>query len=452
MASYDLVVIGAGPGGYEAAFYAAEKGMKVCLIEKDEVGGTCLNRGCIPTKALLHAASLYKEALEGERFGVFHEGLSYDLQKMFERKDEVVLKLREGIESRAKKLKLTLLKGCGSICDSHHVIVRKDGAEEVLETGKILIASGSVPAVPPIEGADLPGVMTSDGMLEDPGNIQRLIVIGGGVIGAEFADLFHMLGKEVTVIETLPQLLSGLDKELSISLKQLFQKQGIRVHLSAMVSKIEQAEGGLRVLFTEKDELVSEEADAVLIATGRRPFTGGLFEEGFSVETERGRILVNERFQTSQEDVYAIGDVIGGVMLAHAASAEGRAAVSAMLGDSFRPELSCIPSCIYTEPEIAFVGLGVNAAKEQGIDADSKKVLMGANGRTVIAEGERGFIRIVYEKETEKIIGAVLMCERASDIVSELTEAIVCGLTLSDLSRVIHPHPSFSEAVQDALL
>ncbi len=449
---YDLIVIGAGPGGYEAAFDAAERGMKTCLIEKDALGGTCLNRGCIPTKSLLHASSLYRAACEGERFGVLAENVSYDLQKIQERKNEVVGRLRTGIEGRAKKLKVEVRYGTGSIRDASHVVLRTAEGEEVLETARILIATGSVPAVPPIPGSTLPGVYTSDTLLSETKEIGRLTVIGGGVIGAEFACFYRDLGKEVTVIEALPQMLNGADRELSLSLKQLFTKRGISVHLSSLVSAIEEGSAGtLQVRFSEKEEEKTLETDAVLLAVGRRCFTEGLFEEGFSVKTERGRILVDENNETSVPSVYAIGDVTGGIMLAHAAAAEGQNAVAAMCGDPVRPDLSLVPSCIYTEPEIAFVGLSLAAAKECGIDADSKKALMGANGRTVIAEGERGFVRIVFEKESGRILGAQLMCERASDMVGELTEAIRLGVTVRELSRVIHPHPTFAEAIQEAL-
>jgi len=448
---YDLIVIGAGPGGYEAAFEAADLGMKTALIEKEEPGGTCLNHGCIPTKALLHAAELYRGMREAEALGVSAGNTAYDPRKTQEWKRDVVLRLRKGIADTARRKKVDLIRGFGTVCGEGRVLVRGEAEERTLTAGRILIATGSRPAMPPVEGADLPGVVTSDELLENEEKISSLVIIGGGVIGVEFAALYEALGTKVTVIEAMPQLLPNLDRELAQSLKMLMKKRGITVCTDARVNAIRQrGDGGLICEYTAGGPETAE-ADRVLVCVGRRPFTDGLFAEDFRPEMERGRIRVNERFETSLPGVYAVGDVTGGVMLAHAATAEGRNAVRIMAGQPAAADLRWIPSCIYTDPEIACVGMTADGAKAAGIDADSRKVLMGANGRSVIGGGERGYIRVVYEKETGRLLGAQMMCERATDLISEFTQALSAGLTLRDMERVIRPHPTFCEAITDAV-
>ena len=448
---YDLMVIGAGPGGYEAAFEAADLGMKTALVEKEETGGTCLNRGCIPTKALLHAAELYRSMKEAEAAGVCAKEILYDPRKMQQRKREVVLQLRKGIEDTAKRKKVELIRGTGTVCGEGRVSVRTAAEERLLTADRILIATGSRPIRPPIEGISLPGVVTSDELLEYEEPVGSLVIIGGGVIGVEFAALYQALGTQVTVIEAMPQLLPNLDRELAQSLKMLMKKRGIAVCTGARVEAIRQRESGGLVCEYTADKPDTAEADAVLVCVGRRPYTEGLFAEGFRPDMDRGCIRVNERYETSLPGVYAIGDVTGGIMLAHAAAAEGRNAARIMAGRAEAADMRWIPSCIYTEPEIACVGMTADEAKAAGIDADSRKVPMGANGRTVIAGGERGYIRVVSERETGRILGAQMMCARATDLISEFTQALSAGLTVGDLARVIRPHPTFSEAISDAV-
>ena len=448
---YDLIVIGAGPGGYEAAFEAADLGMKTALVEKKEPGGTCLNRGCIPTKALLYAAELYRSMKSADTFGVFAEGIRYDLRKMQERKRDVVLQLRKGIGDTAKRKKVDMIHGTATVCGEGRVQISTEEGERNLTAGRILIATGSRPVKPPIEGIDLPGVVTSDELLDNEEMISSLVIIGGGVIGVEFAALYEALGVKVTVIEAMPQLLPNLDRELAQSLKMLMKKHGITVCTGARVEVIRQHESGRLICEYTADKPETAEADAVLVCVGRRPYTEGLFAEGIRPETDRGCLKVNERYETSLPGVFAIGDVTGGIMLAHAAAAEGRNAVRHMAGQPEAEDMRWIPSCIYTAPEIACVGMSADEAKAAGIDADSRKIPMGANGRTVITGGERGYIRIVFEKKTEKLLGAQMMCERATDMISEFTQALSAGLTVQELARVIRPHPTFSEAITEAV-
>ncbi len=443
MKEYDLIIIGAGPGGYEAAFEAAAGGLKTALIEKEALGGTCLNHGCIPTKSLLHSAELYRSAKEAGVYGVQAE-VTVDPQTMLARKNEVVGQLRQGIAMQMKKAKVDVFTGLGTIVDEHTVQV----GEESLKGRFLMIATGSRTFVPPIPGADLPGVVTSDELLEKDSLFEHLVIIGGGVIGMEFASFYSALGKKVTVIEALPRLLPALDKEISQSLKMLLKKRGVDIHTGARVEEIRE---GLTCVFTEKETQQTVEADGILICIGRRPNTEGLFAGEPLVAMERGFIKTDAFGRTSIPHIYAIGDVTGGLMLAHEATAEGRNAVHHMLGQTPSIRADVIPGCVYTEPEIATVGLTVDQAKEQGIAADSHKYPMTANGKTVVSGAERGFIKVVFDPESRRILGAQMMCERATDMISEFAVAIVHELTLEDMGKVVRPHPTFSEAITETV-
>ncbi len=446
--TFDLIVIGAGPGGYEAAFEAADLGMKTALVEKDAPGGTCLNRGCIPTKSFLHAAGLYREMREAAAFGIAPGEIAVDYARMRDRKNEAVLQLRKGIEGTAARKKIALIRGTAALLGSGGVSVRSGEGEEILRAKNILLATGSVPALPPIPGIDLPGVVTSDGLLENDRPIGRLVIIGGGVIGAEFAEVYAALGAAVTVIEAMPQLLPSLDKEIAQSLKMLFKKRGVNVLTGTQVNRILPGADGTLVCEYGGGRA---EADCVLVSVGRRPYTGGLFAPGAQPKTERGRIMVNEYGETDLPGVWAVGDVTGGMMLAHAASAAGRNAVRRMAGLPPCADTRFIPSCVYTDPEIACAGMGEEEAKSAGIDADSRKFPMTANGKTVLTGAERGFIRVVFEKGTRRLLGVRMMCERASDMIGEFTLALSLGLTMEEMARAVRPHPTFCEAITEAL-
>ena len=459
MKEYDLIVIGAGPGGYEAAFEAADRGMKTALVEKDALGGTCLNRGCIPTKALLHAAGLYTMAAGASAFGIDVGEVKADPVRMQQRKNDVVQQLRAGIEATAKRKKVDIYRGLGTVTGEGNVAVSGETTED-LHAAHVLLATGSRPARIPLPGSDLPGVITSDELLEETGRIGRLLIIGGGGIGVEFAGLYAALGTEVTIVEAMPQLLPAMDRELAQSLKMLLTKRGVSLYTGARVREIKESENGLTCVFDREKrpgkeggevETLTKESDKILIAVGRRPCTEGVFAEGCQPAMERGRILVDENGQTSLPGVYAIGDVTGGIMLAHAATAAGLNAVRHMAGVAERIDTRFVPSCVYTEPEIACVGLTLDEAKAAGIAADSRKVPMTANGKTVLTGSERGYIRVVFEKEGGKLLGAQMMCERATDMIGEFTQALSAGLTMADMARVIRPHPTFSEAITDAV-
>ena len=451
MFDFDLIVVGAGPGGYEAALHAAKLGLKTAVVERREVGGTCLNRGCIPTKALLHASTVYEEAKSGAALGVNAEGLTYDLSAMFAYKAQVVEKLRGGIESLFKAAKVTLLRGTGTLSAPNTVTVAGEN-EGVYTAQNILLATGSVPARPPIPGLDLPGVMTSDELLNgEGGDFSSLVIIGGGVIGMEFATFYNDLGVAVTVVEGLDRLLPNMDRELGQNLAMIMKKRGVQVFTGAMVKDLEAVDGGLQVNFETKGKLQSVVGEKVLCAIGRSPYTAGLFAEGTAPEMDRRRIKVNQRFETSLPGVYAIGDVSSPVQLAHVATAQGIYAVDEIAGKGNEMDLSLVPGCVYVRPEIAAVGLTEADAKTREIPVKTAKALMSANGRTVILNGDRGFMKLVAHAETRKLLGAQLMCANASDMISQLSEAIANGLTPADLLRAMRPHPTFEEALTAAL-
>ena len=451
MFDFDLIVIGAGPGGYEAALHAAKLGLKTAVVERREVGGTCLNRGCIPTKALLHASTVYEEAKQGAELGVAAENLSYDLAAMFAYKQQVVEKLRGGIEGLFKAAKVTLLRGTGTLTAPNTVTVAGEN-EGAYTARNILLATGSVPARPPIPGLDLPGVMTSDELLNgEGGDFASLVIIGGGVIGMEFATFYNDLGVAVTVVEGLDRLLPNMDRELGQNLAMIMKKRGVQVFTGAMVKDLEQTDAGLQVNFETRGKLQSVVGERVLCAIGRSPYTAGLFAEGMAPEMDRRRIRVNERFETSLPGVYAIGDVSSPVQLAHVATAQGIYAVNEIAGRPNGMDLSLVPGCVYVRPEIAAVGLTEADAKAQNIPVKTAKALMSANGRTVILNGDRGFMKLVAHAETKKLLGAQFMCANASDMISQLSEAIANGQTPADLLKAMRPHPTFEEALTAAL-
>lgn len=453
---WDLVVIGGGPGGYEAAIEAAKRGLRTALVEKEALGGTCLNRGCIPTKTLLHTAELFHEIGQGEKLGFTADGYAVSMEALQNRKREVVEQLKKGVASLMKMNKITVFAGNGSILDQGLVKAKGAGESQILHTVHILIATGSVPSCPPIPGADLPGVLTSDGLLEKKELFDHLLIIGGGVIGMEFASIYSSLGRRVTVIEAMDRILPGMDREIGQNLKMILKKRGVDIHTGARVEKIEKEGAGLACCFSEKESPGRIAADGILIATGRRPWTDGLFDEESSpqikeIKTERGRILVDEHFETGLAGVYAIGDVIGGVQLAHAASAQGRIAAAHMAGEASDIRVDLIPSCVYTSPEIGCVGISADEAKERGIPVITKKYPMSANGKSVITLQERGFIKVVADSESRRILGAQMMCARATDMISQFTQAIANNLTIEDMEKVVYPHPTFSEGIGEAV-
>lgn len=452
MSDYQLLIIGAGPGGYVAALHAAKRGLKTAVIENREVGGTCLNRGCIPTKTLLHSSEIIAGINGGEKFGVGAEQVHFDMSAIFARKREVSAKLSGGIEGMFRAAKVDLLRGTGTVTGSGTVKFVGEEGEKVITAERILLATGSVPARPPIPGLDLPGVLTSDELLEGCDHLyDSLIIIGGGVIGVEFATFYADLGCKVTIIEGLDRLLPNMDRELGQNLSMILKKHGVDVYTNSLVANVEKDGDALKVNFTNKDKALSVSGEAVLCAIGRRPYTEGLFADGVSVEMNGRSIRVDENYETSLPGVYAIGDVSSKIQLAHVASAQGTDCVERMVGGKGMTDLSAVPSCIYCVPEIACVGITADEAKAAGREVVSGKYVMFSNGKTVIRDGDRAFMKVVADKATHVIVGAQFMCEHATDMISEMATAIVNGLTVEQMLKVLRPHPTFEEGVHDAL-
>ncbi len=436
---FDLIIIGGGPGGYSAAFKAAECGMKTALIEKERVGGTCLHRGCIPTKTLLH----YAELMAFYQPPIFKASeLQLDWAALKQRKEEVIAQLEQGLLQRLKKNKVEVIYGSARIVASKEVEV----ASQRLHASQILIASGSAPAVPPIQGLQEIDFYTSNELLENPRPLGRLAILGGGVIGCEMAGFYASMKTSVVLIEMADRLLPTMDKELSQGLKMQLRRQGVEVLTSAVLEKVE-AGLNLRVMVKGQPQLVQTEA--LLVATGRRPQSE--LGDAIGLKKERGRILVNDQFETSISGVYAIGDVSGKMQLAHAAMAQGVNAVMAMQKRPPVYDLSCIPACVYTSPEIAAVGMSLEEAQAAGFAAESVKITMGANGKSVLSGSARGMMKIIIDCKQHAVLGAVLMCDRATDMVSQWTQAIVLKTPLEALQRVIFPHPTYSEAIQELI-
>ena len=453
MYDYDLLVIGAGPGGQTAALRAAKLGKKVAVAEAREPGGTCVNRGCVSTKTLLHSSSLYRAAAEGATVGVHAEGLRADLDEIFENKRRVAQTLSQGVESMFRSAKIALLRGRATVLAPHRV--RIDGPEgETLERSAeaILIAVGAEPVRLALPGMDLPGVLTSEELLEGPDRLYRsLVVIGGGVIGVEFAGFFSDLGCQVTVLEGLDRLLPMLDRELGQNLALLLKKKNVRVCTGALVERVEQTEGGLRVCFSVKGKPDFAEGEAVLCAVGRRAAWEGVFAEGLRPELDGGVLKVDERYQTSIPGVYAIGDAASRTQLAHVASAQGQAFAELFCGRETHVDMRIVPSCVYSRPEIAVVGLTEAEAKAAGIPVKTGKCVLGGNARTLIEDPGRSFMKVLARAETGEILGAQLMCMGAPDMISQISQAIANRMTPRQLLLAMRPHPSFEEALTDAL-
>ncbi len=451
MEKYQVIIIGAGPGGYVCAIKAAKLGLKTAIVEERRAGGTCLNRGCIPAKAMLHASGLYHEIQNAETFGITAEGIRLDFEKVLSYKEQTTNRLVEGVEQLLKGNGVAFLSGKGRLLPGKKVEVTKDGETQIYEADAVVLAAGSKPVLLPLPGMDLPGVLTSDELFQLREIPEHLVVIGGGVISVEFATVYSSLGSQVTILEAMPRLVPNMDREISQNLKMILKKRGVTVHNSASVQSVEQAEDGLVCRFTEKDREQSVKGSHVLCAVGRRPDTDGLWADDAAPAAERGYVLVDETFATSIPGVYAIGDLIPGAQLAHAASAQGIVLAERLAGKEPSVDLSVVPGCVYTEPEIASAGIDEDTAKAQGIPVRTGKFIMSANGKSLISGEERGFIKIVLHDKTEEILGVQIMCGRATDMIGEFVSAIVNHMTAPQVLRAIRPHPTYNEGVGEAL-
>ena len=446
-AGFDVVVIGGGPGGYVAALRAAQLGARTAIVEKDRMGGTCLVRGCIPTKALLQSSELYTLAKDGASFGVVADKIGFDWSKAQTRKGAVVDQLVKGVEGLLKAGGVSSYKGSARLTGKGEVVVSGDQ----LQAKDIIIATGSAVARIPLPGAEL--TIDSDQILELKEAPRRLAVIGGGVVGMEFAAMFAALGSKVTVLEMLPQVLSMVDADLVTVYAKHLAKLGGEIHTNSKVSEVVKRNGGVQVHFSTGGEGGSVDADQVLLAVGRVPYTQGLEAEKAGVKLERGRVVVDDHLRTTADGVWAIGDVIGGIMLAHVASYEGVCAVENIAGHADRvPDYHAAPNCIYTDPEIAHVGLGENEAKEKGIAVKIGRFPFAAAGRALTLGQTEGFVKVVADAGSGKLLGAHIIGPRATDLIAEATLAIQNALTLEQIDLTIHAHPTLPESFMEAAL
>lgn len=452
MNDYQLLVIGAGPGGYVAALRAAKLGLRTAVVENREAGGTCLNRGCVPTKTLLHSSRIYQDICSGSHAGITADSVQIDMGAVFAHKRQVSEKLSGGILSLFKSAKVDFISGTGTIVKANTVRVHSAGGEQSYTADDILIATGSVPARPPIPGLDLPGVMTSGELLNGCDHLYRsIVIIGGGVIGVEFATFYNDLGCEVTIIEGLDRLLPTMDRELGQNLALILKKRGVKINTGALVQSVEQTEHGLTVRYSAKEMPGQAEGEAVLCAIGRKPCLDEVFGEGLRPEMNGRSIRVDSNFQTSIPHVYAIGDVSSRVQLAHVASAQGTAVVDLLCGKESSVNLEIVPSCIYSRPEIAVVGITEQEAKEAQIPVKSGKCVMFGNAKTVIMDGDRCFMKLIARADNHCILGAQLMCEHSTDMISEIAQAMANRMTAEQLTQAMRPHPTFEEAMTEAL-
>src|SRR5438445_631437 len=445
--TFDVVVIGGGPGGYVAALRAAQLGARTAVVEKDRVGGTCLVRGCIPTKALLQSSELYTLARDGGPFGLVADSIGFDWAVAQKRKTAVVDQLVKGVEGLLKAGGITVFKGSARLAGKGVVDVSGDQ----VQAKDIVIATGSAVARIPLPGAEL--TIDSDQILELKEIPKRLGVIGGGVVGMEFAAMFAALGTQVTVLEMLAQGLSMVDADLVTVYAKHLAGLGGEINTNSKVSEIVKQKGGLQVHFSTGGEGGAVDAEQVLLAVGRAPYTQGLDAEKAGVKLERGRVVVDDHLRTTATGVWAIGDGIGGIMRAHVAAYEGVCAVENIAGHGDRiPDYRAAPNCIYTEPEIAHVGLGEKEARDKGIAVKIGRFPFAASGRALTLGQSEGFAKVIADADSGRLLGAHIIGPRATDLIAEATLAVQNGLTLEQIDLTIHAHPTLPESLMEAAL
>ncbi|MDO7786617.1 dihydrolipoyl dehydrogenase [Desulforamulus aquiferis] len=446
--TYNAVVIGGGPGGYVAAIRIAQLGGRVAVVEKDKLGGTCLNRGCIPTKALIAAVEKLKSVQEAADFGIEVVAPKINFSKVQARKSEVVEKLVGGINFLLNKNKVDLFAGAARIKLPGIVEVENNGETQELQCDNIIIATGSRPALIESLGYNGTTIISSEEALQLSEVPKSMLIIGAGVIGCEFAHIYGSMGTEITMVEAAPSILSLQDKDISRRMQTIFKKKKVNIKTNVTIKKIIEAEGSIQAELENGDVLTAEKA---LISIGRTLNTENLGLEAVGVELgHRGQILVNDRMETNIRSIYAVGDVVMKYQLAHVASAQGIVAAENIMGKDLHQDYTGVPSCIFTSPEVASVGMTEQQAKETGIQVKTGKFNFMANGKALsMGEGE-GFVKIVTNSETDVVLGVHIIGPHASDLIAEATLAVKKGLTSKDLAGTIHAHPTLAEAILEA--
>jgi dihydrolipoamide dehydrogenase len=449
--NYDIAILGAGPGGYVAAIRAAQMGAGVVLIEKSELGGTCLNWGCIPTKSFLSDVKVYKRVKESDLF-INGSKISIDLKKMVARKNKVVETMKRGVSLLLESQKVKWVSGAGKFLDPKTIEVSSNGKSETFKAKNVIVATGSQVASLPTVKVDGEKILSSDDVVHLKEIPKEVVIIGGGVIGVEFATLFNGLGSKVTILEMLPQIISTEDEEVIRGLKILLEKQGITLLTQARVLSATLGREGVEVAIDREGKKERVRCERVIMAVGRSPYTEGLNLDRIGVRMEGRFIKVNSRMETNVEGVYAIGDVIGKMMLAHAASAEGIVAVENIMGKASEINYHRVPSCIYTFPEVASVGLKEIEAKQKGYDIQIGRFPYLNSGKALAMGEPEGFVKIIAEKRLGQILGVHILGERATDLIGECLLAMNVEASIEDLGEVIKGHPTLSETVMEAAL
>ena len=442
-----FTIIGGGVAGYPAAIRAARLGAEVTLIEREAIGGTCLNWGCIPAKALLQSAETVARIRASEVFGVRVSGFELDFQTVMNRKAAVVERLTKGVGSLLAAKKIRVVTGTAEFVDSRTVRILE--TNEKITSNGILIATGSKPVYPPIEGLASSGAWNSNDFLGMESVPSRAVIIGGGFIGVEFAQVLKAFGSDVTILEIMPQIVPGVDREIAVTLQRLLSRSGIQVMTSARVGKISAGGAQKNVFYACEDRSEELVADRVILATGRKPDFSHLDIDRVGIDAAKGAIAVNDRLETSVPGIYAAGDVIGGIMLAHVATAEGDLAARNMMGADLRMDYGAVPGCVHTRPEIASVGLTEEEAKAVN-DIEIGRFFFRANGKAVIMNEIDGMVKIVSDSKSGHVLGVHILGPRATDLISEAVLGMRLGMTTKDLAEAIHPHPSLSEVIMEA--
>ncbi len=449
----DIAILGGGPGGYVAALRAAQLGARVTLIEEKEIGGVCLNVGCIPTKALLRSAEVYRDLGQAKAYGIQITGsVKPDWPAIQARKEKIVRQLVGGMERLLDQAGVRVVRGRGRLLAPQALQVTTAEGSQQVEAERVIVATGSHPIPSPLPGLDLPGVLDSSGALALEQLPERLLIVGGGVVGTEFADIFNAFGVQVTVVEMLDRLLPHMDAELGPALAWILEQRGVQFHLNSRLTQIEATPGGLRATIATPQGELAVEADKVLVAVGRRPNVEGLGLEEIGLRFSNQGIPVNAHTQTDRPGVYAIGDVTGGALLAHVASAGGEVAAEHALGHDAALDLKTVPWCVYTQPEVASVGLSEAQARDAGYDVRVGRFPLSASGKALTYGQTDGLVKLVSEARFEEVLGLHIVAPHACDLIHEGGLALALEATVEELLATLHAHPTLAEAVREAAL
>ena len=451
MSEIDVVIIGGGPGGYVSAIKAAHLGLKAVLVEKDKLGGVCLNRGCIPTKALVSTAELLNHLQRAEEFGIQVKDYSFDFPAIMKRKEMITQRLSSGVGQLMKANQVRVVRGEGQIVEPGIVEVADvEGKKEVIKTKNIIIATGSKVMRLPIPGVDSEGVITSNEALSLSELPSRILIVGGGVVGIEFAGIFRALGVEVTVVEMLPRILLPIDEEIARRLTQLLKRKGIEIFTDCKVKEIKKANQNLEVLVSTTDGEKKLETEKVLLAAGRVPELGNIDVQRLGIELDGKAIKVDEKMRTNIPGIYAVGDVVGKIMLAHVASREGVVAVKNIAGKEVLMDYRAVPNCVFSMPEVASVGLTEEEARKENNNIKVSKFPFMANGKALGMGETEGMAKIIADADTSELLGFHILGAHASDLIAEGTLALSMEATAEEIVNTIHAHPTLAETIAEA--